>query len=127
MKALTIRQPFAYSISHGSKRIENRSWRPPESMLGERIAIHAAKRIDGQAAIDLGLESTPDVRLPTMAIVATARLVKVIDARPKGQQSFWWTGPLAWVLADVRPTRVIYTPGRLGLWTLPTHIERNIR
>jgi len=46
MKAISLHQPWASLIMCGAKRVETRSWRPPESLIGERIAIHAAKRID---------------------------------------------------------------------------------
>lgn len=44
VKALTIRQPFIWEILQGLKKIEYRSWPPPEELVGQRIAIHAAKR-----------------------------------------------------------------------------------
>lgn len=40
MKALTIREPWATCLVYGPKRIENRSWVPPRTMMGQRIAIH---------------------------------------------------------------------------------------
>ena len=45
MKAITLHQPWASLIAHGVKTIETRSWAPPRSLLGERIAIHAGKRV----------------------------------------------------------------------------------
>lgn len=42
--AITIWQPWASLIAAGAKRFEFRSWAPPRSMWGERIAIHAAAR-----------------------------------------------------------------------------------
>lgn len=49
VKALTIRQPWAWAICHAGKRIENRAWLKAPSLLavarrlvGQRIAIHAA-------------------------------------------------------------------------------------
>ena len=44
MKALTLRQPFASLIACGHKTVETRSWAPPRTLIGERIAIHGAKR-----------------------------------------------------------------------------------
>lgn len=41
MKALTIRQPWASLIALGVKHIETRSWRAPQSLIGQTIAIHA--------------------------------------------------------------------------------------
>lgn len=47
MKALTIYQPWASLIMVGAKPYEFRGWRPPASMIGQRIVIHAsARKID---------------------------------------------------------------------------------
>ena len=43
MKALTLTQPWASLVACGAKRIETRSWAPPAALIGQRIAIHAAK------------------------------------------------------------------------------------
>ena len=40
VKAITIRQPFAWLIVHGHKPVENRIW---ETKFRGPIAIHAAK------------------------------------------------------------------------------------
>ena len=45
MKALTLYQPWASLIAHGVKTIETRSW-APRGILGERLAIHAGKRVE---------------------------------------------------------------------------------
>jgi len=42
--AITLWQPYAGLIACGHKTVETRSWAPPPSLIGERIAIHAAKR-----------------------------------------------------------------------------------
>jgi len=44
MKALTIWQPWASLIMAGAKPYKFRSWRPPASVIGQRIVIHAAAR-----------------------------------------------------------------------------------
>jgi hypothetical protein len=44
MKALTIWQPWASLIVAGAKPYEFRSWKPPRSLIGQRIAIHAGAR-----------------------------------------------------------------------------------
>jgi len=57
--ALTIRDPWAQAIIHGGKRIEKRTWKPPEKVIGERVAIHCGKTVDekcaGMGRIDLSL------------------------------------------------------------------------
>ena len=45
MKALTLHQPWASLIADGRKTIETRSWPPPRTLVGERIAIHAGRQI----------------------------------------------------------------------------------
>ena len=44
MKAISLWQPWASLIAAGAKTIETRSWAPPKAIIGQRIAIHAAKR-----------------------------------------------------------------------------------
>lgn len=46
MKAISLHQPWATLIMLGVKRVETRSWRPPEALIGQPIAIHAAQRLD---------------------------------------------------------------------------------
>lgn len=54
MKALTIWQPWASLIVAGAKPYEFRGWRPPASLIGQRIVIHAAARkIDRDEVVDL--------------------------------------------------------------------------
>lgn len=42
MKALSVKQPYAYLICSGIKDIENRTWKLPEKMKGQRVLIHAS-------------------------------------------------------------------------------------
>lgn len=44
LHALTIRQPWAWCIAQGFKAVENRTWRPPASLLhaSSELAIHAS-------------------------------------------------------------------------------------
>lgn len=44
MPVLTLWQPWASLVAVGVKSIETRSWAAPESLVGGRIAIHAAAR-----------------------------------------------------------------------------------
>ena len=50
MKAISLWQPWASLIAAGVKPYETRSWAPPRELIGQPIAIHAAKRIDKGAA-----------------------------------------------------------------------------
>lgn len=63
MKALTVWQPWASLIGAGHKPYEFRGWRPPKSIIGQRIAIHAgARKVQKQEVAWLirGLDGTLD-------------------------------------------------------------------
>lgn len=45
MKAISLWQPWASLIACGAKPFETRHWAPPRELIGQRIAIHAAKKI----------------------------------------------------------------------------------
>lgn len=54
MKALSLWQPWASLIGIGVKPEETRSWPPPSGIVGQRIAIHAAKKPIEQALREAG-------------------------------------------------------------------------
>jgi len=137
MKAISIRQPWAWAILHAGKRVENRVWRARPSYRGP-LLIHAAKGctrdefMAGACRIKLasGVTVPPLATLPRGALVATARLVDVIDT---SQSSDPWAVPggIGLVLDDVR---ALWEPipwnGELGLFDVDvpdhviTHAER---
>src|ERR1700694_167443 len=49
MKAISLWQPWASLIACGAKPYETRHWAPPRELIGQRIAIHAAKKVDRDA------------------------------------------------------------------------------
>ena len=73
MKALSIKQPWLYCITDLDKRIENRTWKPPGWVVGQRIALHASKGFDergGPAAGELSGIHLFELELPKGAVVA---------------------------------------------------------
>ncbi len=48
MKAISLWQPWASLIACGAKPYETRDWAPPRELIGQPIAIHAAKKVDRQ-------------------------------------------------------------------------------
>ena len=46
MKAISVKQPWAYLLCAGIKPIENRTWILPEKYKGERVLIHASGKTD---------------------------------------------------------------------------------
>lgn len=45
LKALTIWPEWAWAIRWLGKDVENRTWHPPKSIIGKRIALHAGKGV----------------------------------------------------------------------------------
>ena len=75
MRALTLHQPWASLIALGHKTTETRSWPAPESLVGSRIAIHAARRRPRRDEWnDRVAEALAGMDLPLGVIVATARV-----------------------------------------------------
>ena len=46
MKAISVKQPWAYLLCAGIKGIENRTWILPEKYKGKRVLIHASAKTD---------------------------------------------------------------------------------
>jgi hypothetical protein len=147
VKALTIKQPWLWCITDATKRVENRTWKPPFNMIGQRIALHASKshtkddwhRAQDACAIkQVPRPGTSQDLVPLGAIVATAVIVGyvVVEEKPnttpreveasKNAMHYdhrsdpWFFGPVGWLLDDVRKlTQPIPCKGALGLWTVP--------
>ena len=109
MKALSIKQPHADRILFAGKDVENRTWRLPQNMVGERILIHAGKRTDGpynESADRLG------------AILGEVTITGCVEA----SSSEWFVGPYGFTLADPFPYKQpIPCRGALGFF--PTRTE----
>lgn len=113
LKALSIRQPWAWLIVHGYKDIENRSW--PTRFRGS-VLIHAGKRFDQNFddAEDwawYGVEK-PD-HLDFGGIVGEALIVDCVSA----YSSQWFTGPYGFVLREEHPLPFRPCRGLLGFFT----------
>ena len=125
MKALTLWRPWSDAIVHGPKRVENRTWVPPERLLGSYIALHAGKRYElGSWPVVDGYEM-PESEDSPMGIVGVARLVGALELRGEKRLSYaalmlpdidagavarrlwtldedpWWAGPVGWLLDKV--------------------------
>lgn len=114
MKAITVRNPWAWAIVHGTKRIENRSW---TTAYRGPLAIHAGMANwsdDDHEFVRHLCPSLPD-DLYGGAIIGTVDLVDVVTA----SRSPWFSGPFGWVLANPRPCEPYAVGGKLGLWTPP--------
>lgn len=122
MKALTIRQPWAWAILHAGKGIENRSW--TTSYRGP-LAIHAAVTYAAKAKLPRGVRPPPREDLPSGAIVGVVDLVDVVEH----SSSRWFGGPFGFVLVNPRAfARPLPCKGRLNLWSLsPAQVRTLLR
>ena len=59
MKAITLKQPWAYLVCSGVKDIENRTWKCPEKYIGEMVLIHASK----DEKLDVSALNRPQLRV----------------------------------------------------------------
>lgn len=121
MRALTLKQPWAYAVTHLGKRVENRTWAPPRSIVGHDIAIHAGKSIERDSVRNLAADGyqLPE-RYVTGAIVAVATVTGYCtDADVMDADDEWYVGPVGWKLECVRRVRPYCCNGALGLWQTP--------
>jgi hypothetical protein len=120
MRAITIYQPWATCIARFGKNIENRTWNPPASLMGKRIAIHAGKKFDLNVfwrlrAAGLIPPNMTERDFPRGCVVATAKISGVVS----DSDSPWFLGPLAWTLTDIREiSPAIPAVGKMGIWEL---------
>lgn len=123
MMALSLRQPWAWMVVHGRKRIENRRW---STRFRGLFLIHAARgmtRAEYDDAVAFASYVAPDLVVPETAslerggLVGRARLVDVVA--PCGTPcAHPWHMPaqFGFVLADVEPLAFRPLRGMLGFF-----------
>ena len=122
VKALSVRQPWAWAIIQGGKDIENRR-RPTH--IRETIAIHASL----SPARDWGMPARvrnppPEEEWVRGAILGFVDLVDCVERH----HSKWFEGPCGYVLTNPRPLRTpIPCKGALGFWRVPARVLRRCR
>ena len=125
MKALSIRQPWAWLIINGGKNIENRDW--PTRFRG-RILVHASKGMTrdewsdawefaqgtgaSAKAIEAGVTRDNILR---GGIIGSVEIVDCVSY----SSSPWFCGKFGFVLRDPRPMQFIPFKGQLGFFDVP--------
>lgn len=126
MFAISLWQPWATAVIEYGKDIENRTWEPPSRMVGQRIAIHAGRRVDQGALANARRAGYPlPDPLPAGMVLGTVRLVEVHHARTCRARCSDWAESDAhhWRLADPRPApEPVPCRGFQRLWRLPSHV-----
>jgi hypothetical protein len=123
MKALSIRQPWAWLIVNGHKDVENRTW--PTRYRGP-VLIHASKGMTTDEYCDaLWSCLSPVILVPQFeklergGIVGVATLVDSVTH----SDSRWYTGAHGFVLRDARPLPFTPFKGALGFFETGLDIE----
>jgi hypothetical protein len=116
MKAISLRQPYAWAVVYGGKDVENRTWRT--GYLGA-VLIHAARawHAIGPAELEArmaakGVRLSVPRDLPRGGIVGMATITDCVTA----SDSPWFEGPYGFLLRDPRPLPFHPCPGSLGLF-----------
>jgi hypothetical protein len=119
VKALSIRQPWAWAIVKGHKTIENRTW--ATSYRGP-LLIHASKSIDPHGMDRLAKHARAvGFKLPLLdelefgGVVGRCELLDVVEK----SRSRWFKGPKGWLLAAA--TQLSFRPlaGQVRLFDIP--------
>lgn len=156
MIALSLWRPWPWCFFHAGKRIENRGWKPPEKVLGQWVAMHAAMRFDYGAVArmhrgDFGpaaqrcparaVEPPDSQDHPTgivgaMFVTGAFRVmddgswetVGYVSPPPGGLDYGWAFGPWSWVISGVVELAApIPCKGKQGLFPIPDAAELALR
>lgn len=124
MKALSVRQPWAWLIVNGHKPFENRDWQPknPCRRFRGRVLIHAGKAMTREEyligcdhASDHGITLPPADELERGGIVGETEIVAWHDQAPDGMP-FAFTSGLE--LRNSKPLPFRPCKGALGFFNV---------
>ena len=121
MRAISVRQPWAWLLIHGTKDVENREFATP---YRGQLAIHAGAAMaregwEGVRSFVAGFDPVladcipPPCELIRGAVIGTMVLRDCVlrDKSP------WFRGPVGWMLSNPESCDPVPAKGRLGLWT----------
>lgn len=132
MKAITLRRPWAYAVSHLGKDIENRNFKLRCVKPGEWLAIHAGAAYEPEQAkwIEEVIGATlPPKSAQPMGIVAVAKFERNITFGNDDPEieSDWFIGPVGWKFSEIVAIPPVDIPGKQGLWTVPENALNAVR
>jgi hypothetical protein len=122
MKALSIKQPWAWLIVHDYKHIENRTW-IPNIDVPTTLAIHASKAFDRKGYYWVQADF-PDIPLPAISGFERSGIVGVVEYHgfvstvDRWYKNPWFFGPYGWIFRNARPIEFIPCKGQLGLFEI---------
>lgn len=115
IRALSIRQPWAWLIVNGYKDIENREWK---TNYRGRVLIHVGKNLDKEfcpiglpPAADLAVQAVKD-GLDLGGVIGVAEIVDCVEE----STSPWFFGKFGFVLKNARPLPFFPVKGQQGFF-----------
>ncbi len=126
MKALSIRQPWAWLIVNGHKDIENRTW---STRVRGEILVHASAGMTRAEYDDVeemlwlgkGFQEADAIRLPEREKLKRGGIVgkvTIADCVYKSE-SRWFFGPQGFLLRDASVLPFVPYKGALGFFEVP--------
>ena len=124
MRALSIRQPWAWLILHGGKDIENREW--PTKYRG-RVLVHAGKGMTRAEYDDAAWFADPrpgSALVPRPESLGRGGIIGSVDIVDcvERSDSRWFVGRYGFVLRDPELLPFVPWKGQLGFFDVPAHV-----
>jgi hypothetical protein len=131
VKAISIQQPWAYCITHATKRVENRTWYGRHR--GD-LLIHAGKKFQTGMEYDINIDC-PEIDIYAMQQSDRGMIVgmcRMVDCVPPGEpqkvadDQVIWSDPYQYkfVLTDVRALLIpVPFKGMLGFFDVPDDLH----
>lgn len=133
MFALSIRQPWAFAVASGVKRIENRTW---STNYRGPLIIHASKNVEW-AVVDqvlakvarlshLPLSRVKRIYAPYAegaAFIGEVQLAGVV----RESDNPWFAGPIGWVVQDGHLFDPVPGTGALGIFGVTGAVRARVQ
>lgn len=120
MKAISIRQPWAWLIVNGYKDIENRTW---NTKYRGQVLIHAASGLtkhEYNAALEICRAINPNlpVNIPSYESIERGGIVgyAYITGTCESNSSPWFFGPVGFYLTGAKPLHFQPLKGKLSFF-----------
>lgn len=120
MRALSIRQPWAWLIVAGHKDVENRDWatgyRGPFLVhAGKALTLDYWEEVSTWVQMEFGIQVPEPDALPLGGIVGVAQLAGCVQH----SESRWFAGPHGLLVRDARPLPFVPWRGMLSFFHVP--------
>lgn len=127
MKALSIKQPWAWAIANGHKTIETRTW--PTNYQGELLIV--ASKAPDKAMLEIVRGIAGDKVISQIEYGKAIAIANLIGCRPMVRQDEdaamcdIYPGAHSWLLTNIRKITPFEVRGQLGIYEVEFKDERS--